>query len=214
MIGFIDTSLQLQPIITAHNQWLSKTRSIPNRTTSVYISSVTNGEWWNTVHTLNCLQRRLPDESPHHLKRFLCYSVLSVATETRVNPWQRFGLHQCILCSGNLCLPNRCLAMDYSGFQASVTLYSNMPFSASYIFLAQSNSFLAISSQSSWTAISRTRLNYYWLLSYTPLYSWRYPTENTVFYSQECVFTGPLPSNGRPNVGSFASWECVYRPVA
>jgi hypothetical protein len=28
MIGFIDTSLQLQLIITAHNQWLPKTLSI------------------------------------------------------------------------------------------------------------------------------------------------------------------------------------------
>jgi hypothetical protein len=38
-------------------------------------------------------------------------------------------------------------------------------------------------------------------------------TENTVFYCQ-CVFTGPLPSSGRPIVGRITSWECVYRPVA
>jgi hypothetical protein len=42
MIGFIGTSLQLQSIITAHNQWLSKTRSIPYWTTSVLSSAVTD----------------------------------------------------------------------------------------------------------------------------------------------------------------------------
>jgi hypothetical protein len=36
MTGFIGTSLQLQSIITVHNQWLSKTRSIPYWTTSVF----------------------------------------------------------------------------------------------------------------------------------------------------------------------------------
>jgi hypothetical protein len=44
MIGFIGTSLQLQSIITSHNQWLSKTRSIPCWTTSVFSSTVTNDE--------------------------------------------------------------------------------------------------------------------------------------------------------------------------
>jgi hypothetical protein len=41
MIVFVGT-LQLIPIITAHNQWLSKTRSIPCWTTSVFSSTVTN----------------------------------------------------------------------------------------------------------------------------------------------------------------------------
>jgi hypothetical protein len=40
-IGFIGTSLQIQPIITAHTQWLPKTRSIPYWTTSVFSSTVT-----------------------------------------------------------------------------------------------------------------------------------------------------------------------------
>jgi hypothetical protein len=44
MIGLIGISLQLQPIITAHNQWLPKTRSIPYWTTSVFSSSVMNDE--------------------------------------------------------------------------------------------------------------------------------------------------------------------------
>jgi hypothetical protein len=42
MIGFIDTSLQLQPIITAHNQRQPKTRSIAYWTTSVFSSTVTD----------------------------------------------------------------------------------------------------------------------------------------------------------------------------
>jgi hypothetical protein len=45
--------------------------------------------------------------------------LIFVATKTYSNPWQRFDLHQHICCSGNLCLPKCCLAVDYSGFQAS-----------------------------------------------------------------------------------------------
>jgi hypothetical protein len=44
MIVFTGTSLQLQKIITAQNQWLSKTHSIPYWTTSVFTSTVTNDE--------------------------------------------------------------------------------------------------------------------------------------------------------------------------
>jgi hypothetical protein len=42
MTGFIGTSLQLHPIKTAHNQLLSKTRSISGWTTSVFSSIVTD----------------------------------------------------------------------------------------------------------------------------------------------------------------------------
>jgi hypothetical protein len=42
MTGFIGTSLQLQSIITAHNQWLLKTGSIPYWATSVFSSTVTD----------------------------------------------------------------------------------------------------------------------------------------------------------------------------
>jgi hypothetical protein len=44
-IGWLDLLallLQLQPIITVHNQWLSETRSIPYWTTSVFSSTVTD----------------------------------------------------------------------------------------------------------------------------------------------------------------------------
>jgi hypothetical protein len=42
LIGFIGTSLQLQPIITVHNQCLSKICSIPCWITSVFSSTVTD----------------------------------------------------------------------------------------------------------------------------------------------------------------------------
>jgi hypothetical protein len=44
-IGWLDLvalRLQLQPIITAHNWWLSKTHFIPYWTTSVFSSTVTD----------------------------------------------------------------------------------------------------------------------------------------------------------------------------
>jgi hypothetical protein len=63
MIGFIGTSLQLEPIITAHNQWLSTTRSIPYWTTSVFSFTVTNDERRFTAQSFSCLERSLPDES-------------------------------------------------------------------------------------------------------------------------------------------------------
>jgi hypothetical protein len=55
MMGFIGTSLQLQSLITAHNQWLSETRSIPSWTTSVYSSAEANGRWIISAHILNWL---------------------------------------------------------------------------------------------------------------------------------------------------------------
>jgi hypothetical protein len=42
LLDLLALLLQLQPIITAHNQWLSQTRSIPYWTTSVFSSAVTD----------------------------------------------------------------------------------------------------------------------------------------------------------------------------
>jgi hypothetical protein len=50
MNGFTGTSLQLQSVMTAHNQWLSTTRSIPCWTTSVFPSTVTNAEPVTAAH--------------------------------------------------------------------------------------------------------------------------------------------------------------------
>jgi hypothetical protein len=55
MIGFIGTSLQLQLIMTAHNQWL---------TMNIFSSTVTNDERKITADTLNSLEQCLSDESP------------------------------------------------------------------------------------------------------------------------------------------------------
>jgi hypothetical protein len=114
MIRFIGASLQLHPIITAHNQWLPKTRSIPYWTTSVFCSTVT---WLSSVlgighfFSFRCplvntpqLNTQLSDESrmPNYsslsnelswwteyvtVLHFLCYSVflcLSVTAGTRL----------------------------------------------------------------------------------------------------------------------------------
>jgi hypothetical protein len=71
MIGFTGTSIQSQPTITAHNPWLPKTRSIPNWTTSVFSSTVTDLVLINksatssTTTALNddCLMNPLTTES-------------------------------------------------------------------------------------------------------------------------------------------------------
>jgi hypothetical protein len=83
--------LQLQPITTAQNQWLLRTRSIPSLITSVFSSTATNTEQRITVHwiiefLLNPLRvnhdffitSRLPEyRSPARI--ISCYSP--VATE-------------------------------------------------------------------------------------------------------------------------------------
>jgi hypothetical protein len=55
MIGFIGTSLQLQSIMTAHNQCLPTTHPIPYWTMSVFFSTVMNDERRISAHTLNLL---------------------------------------------------------------------------------------------------------------------------------------------------------------
>jgi hypothetical protein len=81
MIGFIGTSLQLQSIMAVHNQWLSTTRSIPYWTTSVFSSAVTNHKRRIPAHTLNCLERRLSEESRNNL------SLISDCLECRVQSY-------------------------------------------------------------------------------------------------------------------------------
>jgi hypothetical protein len=59
-IGWLDLltpSLQLQPLITEHKQWLSKTRSIPYWSTSVFSSTVTNDERKISAHSLKNADR-------------------------------------------------------------------------------------------------------------------------------------------------------------
>jgi hypothetical protein len=94
MIGFIGTSLHLQSIITADNQWLSQTRSIPYWTTSVFSSTVTNdkrritSEWTE----LNRTSRRTEYRSSSPTVRvLLCF----------------------IRCHENVCLASRWLSMNF-----------------------------------------------------------------------------------------------------
>jgi hypothetical protein len=134
MVGFIDTSLQLQSILTAHNQWLSKTRSIPYWTTSVFSSAVTNDERRITAHTLNCLERLLSDEwrisrdwnlldwtnfqadriwiTISNASLILLLFILSVATKrSSLLPSNGGPTVDCV--TSRMCLPKRCLASGH-----------------------------------------------------------------------------------------------------
>jgi hypothetical protein len=67
---------------------------------------------WTLFYNFGRTDKRAPSRTVS------CYSpvvtgmslLIFVAAETYSNPWQRF--EQRIGCSGNLCLPNRCSAMD------------------------------------------------------------------------------------------------------
>jgi hypothetical protein len=101
MIGFIGTSLQLQSIMTAHNQWLPKTRSIPYWTTSVFSSTVTvlvliyesvtssaSVVRWLALHSgtlnlLNCRLHYLTNESMTELNSSQSQSQSYIATDGR-----------------------------------------------------------------------------------------------------------------------------------
>jgi hypothetical protein len=86
MIGFIGTSLQLQSIITAHNQWLSTTRSIPCWTTSVFSSTVTSDEQrispeWILLRVLMCspfITLGEPNREHHIVQLSFCYNLCFV----------------------------------------------------------------------------------------------------------------------------------------
>jgi hypothetical protein len=83
--------------MTAHNQWLSKTRSIPHRTTSVFSSTVTDEERRTFVHSFSWSEltsRRTEYRSLSRTVRLLLSLFVAAGT----------------------CLPNRCLAIDYSAF--------------------------------------------------------------------------------------------------
>jgi hypothetical protein len=97
--------LQLQSVMTAHNQWLSKTRSIPYWITSVFSSTVMNDERLITAHILNCLERRLSDESPVHSQiqsqsYFTTGGLSPISSSWRQAPWDSrpqifFQLNSC-----------------------------------------------------------------------------------------------------------------------
>jgi hypothetical protein len=97
-IGFINTSLQLQPIITAHNQLLSKTRSI---LTGLRVSSTVTND-----------KRRIICESSRT-------ELTSRQTEYR-SPSRTVRLLLRLFVAVGTCLQNRCLAVDYSASSFAV----------------------------------------------------------------------------------------------
>jgi hypothetical protein len=100
--------LQLQSIMTAHNQWLSMTSSIPCWTTSVFSSTMMNDESLLTHWTL--LQMNYDS------------FITSRQPEYR-SPYPTVLLLFCVIRShGNLCLPNRCLANGHT--RHNIILYS------------------------------------------------------------------------------------------
>jgi hypothetical protein len=107
--------------MTAYNQWLSTTRSIPCWTTSVFSSTVTKEERRITAHTLNCLERRLSDE----FSRSCLHGSLYRLARIHGNPCKWFVITKtCLLkrslvsnrgsivdCfNSRMCLPKRCMA--------------------------------------------------------------------------------------------------------
>jgi hypothetical protein len=100
MIGSIRTSVQLQLIITARNQWLPKTCSIPYWTTSVFSSTVTNDELRisellpGSPFYCDYLERRLSDECSLSVKVTLRRTVnqLSLGVEPHLGLMTRYLL--------------------------------------------------------------------------------------------------------------------------
>jgi hypothetical protein len=110
--------LQLQSVITAHNQWLSTTRSI---STNVFSSTETNDKWMNRLNSRMNSFLKLRKNRVETTTSISCDSpvvrgnvslLIFVASETCVNPWQRFDIHQRIRCHGNLCLGTCYLATE------------------------------------------------------------------------------------------------------
>jgi hypothetical protein len=113
--------LQLRPIMAVHNQWPSKTRSIPCWTASVFSSATMNGEHRVTTHILNSLTEsksridpRLHKITPEYTWTLLRMNYHPYITprrpEYRPPPLRTVSCHSpvvmemCVL--GNRCLTN------------------------------------------------------------------------------------------------------------
>jgi hypothetical protein len=88
--------------MTAHNQWLSTTHSIPYWAMSIFSSTVTNDEQWIAADTLNSLERCLSYESPLWMNydSFITSRRPEYRSPSRTFPLLFFD----ICCHGNLCL--------------------------------------------------------------------------------------------------------------
>jgi hypothetical protein len=121
--------IQLQPIITVHNQWLSKTRSIPlldhehllfywdewrrknhcSHTELPYECRIKNLSWTE-------LTSRRTEYKSACLTVPLFFSVSSVATKRVSISWKRL-ISPSVFVIAKTCFSDRCLAIDYSVFQ-------------------------------------------------------------------------------------------------
>jgi hypothetical protein len=138
-LDFLALLLQLHLItsfITAHNRWLSETRSISSWTTTVFSSVVTylvliyesvtssvSTVRWLTLHnwTLNFLTNESSRLTTPLQINFSFTNELpfTSAFEPKSNTVLNSStVVFCIFVATGICLPNRCLAMEYFGFQA------------------------------------------------------------------------------------------------
>jgi hypothetical protein len=128
MIGFIDTSLQIQSVIPAHNQWLFNTRSIPYWTTSVFASTVTDFVLiyrsvtstasvvrWLTFHSWRRTLLRMTNAKriANKLSWFF-YNFDANRMSHSVLQFLSYSVFLCLSVAAGTYLPNRCQAMDYS----------------------------------------------------------------------------------------------------
>jgi hypothetical protein len=139
MIGFIVTSWQLQPVITAHSQWLPKTGSIPYWTTSVFsctatdlvliyesvissasvvrwltLNCLTNAEWRKSLATeLSWTELNSLMTAPLRMNPELTSYITSGRTKYK-SPYLTVPLLFCVyLFPRNVCLASRWLAKDF-----------------------------------------------------------------------------------------------------
>jgi hypothetical protein len=137
--------LQLQPIITAHNQWLFNTRSIPYWTTSVFSSTVTNDHRrippeWSIELPYECRMielfwtesssRRTEYKSPCLTVRVILFSCVSpLPRESAYRTVAQQWIIPCLFVAARTCFTIRWLAMDFrcgskiAAFKSHVTIF-------------------------------------------------------------------------------------------
>jgi hypothetical protein len=131
MIRFIGASLQLQPIVTAHNQWLSNTRSISYWTISVFssmwlmpVTSSASVVHWLALHSWLLNFSRMNHDSRMTAPLWLNYSSLCsslyrvpVTTENvcchRNVLTEQLAGNGLVCCGGNMCLASHWLVADF-----------------------------------------------------------------------------------------------------
>jgi hypothetical protein len=196
MIGFIGISLQLQSIITARKNVCLRFASF---LTGLRVSSLpswrmpneeslANEFCWAFSRVLHFITSREPDID-HHLEELLVILllfILSVATKHR-NLLLSNGVPTVDCVTSRMCLPKRCLAMDYSGFQASCHIMFKHIKS---LFTDHSTVFGQLTKWT-WVVIEKPQS-----LSYSRIPERLMERDGSVPYTQE-PSTGPYPESHR-----------------